>query len=160
MIHYVFPGTRYTDGKTVNVSWYDGDMRPPAAVQALLGATKLPGQGSVFIGTKGVHAAAAHRPCRCCLPEEQFHDYAMPSFETQNHYHQFVEAVLGNGKTSAGFDYAGPLTEAVLLGPLATRFPNTTLEWNSAKLRFKNSREADRFVRRQYRDGWRVKGLS
>jgi hypothetical protein len=94
------------------------------------------------------------------LPEDRFRDFAMPSFETQNHYHQFVDAVLGSGKTSAGFDYAGPLTEAVLLGPLATRFPNTTLEWNSAKLRFKNSPEADRFVRRQYRDGWRVKGLS
>ncbi len=159
VIHYAFPGTPYTEGKTVNVTWYDGDARPPAAVQALLGSTKLPGQGSVFIGTKGV-MLLPHVGLPVLLPEDQFRDFAMPSFETQNHYHQFVEAVLGNGKTSAGFDYAGPLTEAVLLGPLATRFPNITLEWNSAKLRFTNSREADRFVRRQYRDGWRVKGLS
>jgi len=47
----------------------------------------------------------------------------------------------------------------VLLGPLATRFPNTTLEWNAAKMKFDNS-EANRYVRRVYRKGWEVKGLS
>jgi len=67
--------------------------------------------------------------------------------------------VLGNGKTSAGFDYAGPLTEAVLLGPLATRFPQTTLQWNGAKAKFTNSVEANNFLRRKYRDGWQVAGL-
>ena len=44
-----------------------------------------------------------------------------------------MDAVLGNGKTTTSFDYSGPLTESVLLGPLATRFPKTTLEWNSRR---------------------------
>ena len=53
MIHYVFPGTRYTEGKTVSVTWYDGDQRPPQEVQALAGvAENCRGQGSIFIGTK------------------------------------------------------------------------------------------------------------
>ena len=93
------------------------------------------------------------------LPEAEFKDFPMPPLETVNHYHQFVEAVMGNGKTTTSFDYAGPLTEAVLLGPLATRFPKTTLEWNSAKLKFTNSPEANQHVRTKYRDGWMVKGL-
>jgi hypothetical protein len=84
----------------------------------------------------------------------------MPRHESVNHYYQFVEAVMGNGKTTTSFDYAGPLTEAVLLGPLATRFPKTTLEWNSAKLKFSNSPEANHHVRTRYREGWKVKGLS
>jgi hypothetical protein len=63
-------------------------------------------------------------------------------------------------RTSTTFDYAGPLTEAVLLGPLATRFPGTTLEWDARKLKFRNSKEATAFVRREYRAGWKVKGLS
>jgi hypothetical protein len=82
----------------------------------------------------------------------------MPQMETVNHYHQFVEAVMGNGKTTTSFDYSGPLTEAVLLGPLSTRFPKTTLEWNSAKLKF-DSAEANQHVRTKYRDAWAVKGL-
>ena len=68
--------------------------------------------------------------------------------------------MLGNGKTSCGFDYSGPLTEAVLLGPLATRFPKTTLEWSAAKMKFHNSAEANQYVRTSYRAGWKVKGLA
>ena len=93
------------------------------------------------------------------LPEAQFKDFPMPPFERDNHYFQFVDAVLGKGKASASFDYAGPLSESVLLGPVATRFPQTTLEWNAAHLKFKNSPEASAFVRRTYRKGWEVKGL-
>ena len=83
----------------------------------------------------------------------------MPQEEPVNHYFQFVDAVMGNGKASAPFEYSGPLTESVLLGPLATRFPNTTLEWNAEKMKFRNSAEADGYLRRRYRSGWGVKGL-
>ena len=159
VIHYVFPATPLTDGKTLTVTWYDGEARPPREVQALLGTVKMPAQGSIFIGTKGV-MLLPHVGMPVLLPEEQFRDFRMPELESQNHYHQFAEAVLGNGKTSAGFEYSGPLTEAVLLGPLASHFPQTTLEWNAAKLRIRDAREGDRWVRRRYRDGWHVRGLS
>ena len=43
-----------------------------------------------------------------------------------------------------------------LLGCLATRFPKTTLEWDSANLKVGNVSEANEFVRRRYRKGWEV----
>ncbi|MCX6626105.1 MAG: Gfo/Idh/MocA family oxidoreductase, partial [Candidatus Solibacter sp.] len=46
VIHYVFPGTSVTEGKTVPITWYDGDARPPQEIQALAGSRRLPGQGS------------------------------------------------------------------------------------------------------------------
>ncbi|HEY2012630.1 MAG TPA: Gfo/Idh/MocA family oxidoreductase [Bryobacteraceae bacterium] len=159
VIHYVYPGTAHTEGKTVNITWYDGDERPPKEVLDLLGTRAAPGQGSIFIGTKGV-MLLPHIAMPVLLPAEQFKDFAMPQTETADHYHQFVDAVLGKGKASAAFDYSGPLTESVLLGPVATRFPQTTLEWNSAKMKFTNSAEAGKYIRRQYRAGWSVKGLS
>jgi predicted dehydrogenase len=158
VIHYVFPATKFTEGKTVPITWYDGDARPPQDVQALAGARKLPGQGSLFIGTKGL-MLLPHVGMPVLLPEDQYRGYEMPALEVVSHYNQFVDAVLGNGKTTAGFDYSGPLTEAVLLGPLATRIPKTTLAWNSAKLNFTNSPEANRYIRTSYRDSWKVKGL-
>ena len=94
------------------------------------------------------------------LPEADFQGYQIPALEPQNHYFQFAEAVLGKKKTTTQFDYSGPLTESVLLGPLATHFPQTTLEWNAAKMKFTNSSEATSLVRRSYRAGWQVKGLS
>ena len=154
----VFPATPYTEGPTLPLTWYDGDARPPEDIQALAGARKLPGQGSLFIGTKGA-LLLPHIAMPILLPEAQFHDFPMPTLEVVSHYDQFTNAVLGTGKTSAGFDYSGPLTEAVLLGPLATRIPKTTLAWNSPKMRFTNSPEANRYIGTSYRAGWKVKGL-
>ncbi len=158
VIHYIFPGTRVTEGETVKVVWYDGDQRPPAEIKALIGEEKLPSQGSIFIGTKGV-MVLPHVAKPILLPHAQFADFKMPELPPQNHWTQFAEACRGNGKTSASFDYAGPLTEAVLLGGVATRFPKTTLDWDAAKLKFTNVSDANQFVRRTYRKGWEVKGL-
>jgi predicted dehydrogenase len=159
IIHYVFPGTDVTEGKTVAVTWYDGDEKPPQDIQKLIAPKQLPQQGSILIGTKGV-MLLPHTAMPVLLPEADYRDYKVPQIEPINHYFQFVDTVRGNAKTTCSFDYSGPLTEAVLLGPLATRFPKTTLEWNSAKMKFTNSPEATRHVRRQYRAGWHVKGLS
>jgi predicted dehydrogenase len=158
IIKYVFKSTPFTETE-LSISWYDGDEKPPAAIQALLGSVKLPGQGSIFIGTKGA-MLLPHLAMPTLLPKEQYEGFAIPKIDTDDHYHQFVNTILGKAKTSAPFDYSGPLTEAVLLGPLATRFPKTTLLWDSARMKFANSAEASACVRRQYRAGWKIKGLS
>ncbi len=158
VIHYVFPGTTYTEGKTVAVTWYDGDAKPPQEILALLGAEKMPDQGSIFVGTKGV-LVLPHVDKPILLPVEQFKDYPMPQVAGNDHWAQFVDACLGKGKTAANFGYAGPLTEAVLLGSVATRFPSTTLEWDGPAVRFTNVVDANRFLRRSYRPGWEVRGL-
>ncbi len=157
-VRYVFPGTQFTDGKTVAVIWYDGDERPPQSVQALIEGARLPGQGSIFIGTKGV-MMLPHIAFPSFFPAADFGGFKLPELTANNHYHQWVDAIQGKGQTSAGFDYSGPLSETVLLGSLATRFPNTTLEWDSRKLRFRNEKAANAFLKRKYRDGWKVKGL-
>ncbi|WCJ61001.1 Gfo/Idh/MocA family oxidoreductase [Fontisphaera persica] len=156
-ILYVFPGTRFTEGKTVNVTWYDGDQRPPRDIQALL-PRNLPDQGSIFIGTKGI-MLLPHIAKPELYPDAAFRDFVYPKLDRVDHYHSFVDACLGRGQTSAGFDYSGPLTEAVLLGGVATRFPQTTLKWNAERLSF-DLKNATALVRRAYRKGWEVKGLS
>jgi predicted dehydrogenase len=159
IVHYVFPGTKYTAGKTVAVTWYDGDQRPPKEVQALLGKQGMPDQGSIFLGEGGI-MLLPHVTQPILLPEEKFKDHPWPKLEISDHWHQFVEAVRGNGQTSAGFDYSGPLTEAVLLGGVASRFPKQTLEWDAAGLKFTNVSDANQYIRRTYRKGWEVPGLS
>jgi hypothetical protein len=156
-VRYVFPGTDYT-ASTLTLHWYDGDRRPPEEIKALIGDRPLQDQGSVYIGSAGVlYAPYIARPV--LLPAEKFHDYSLPEPGGENHYLQFVEACRGNGKTSTPFSYSGPLTESVLLGCLATRFPGTTLEWDAAKLHLTGAPNADAFVRRRYRAGWEVEEL-
>jgi hypothetical protein len=158
IVKYTFPGTQYTDGKTVNVTWYDGDERPPQEILALIENAKVPDQGSIIIGTKGV-MLVPHVAFPALFPAASFRDFKLPEVTKNDHYHQFVDAILGKGPTSTPFTYSGPLSETVLLGSLATRFPRTTLEWNSAKLQFRNEKQANQFLKRPYRNGWKVKGL-
>ena len=80
----------------------------------------------------------------------------MPKVAGASHYHAWVDAVLAGTPTTDGFDYAGPLTEAVQLGNVATRFPGVTLEWDAAALRFPNKPEAERLLTKTYRDGWNI----
>jgi hypothetical protein len=40
------------------------------------------------------------------------------------------------------------------MGNLAVRYPNRRLLWNGEKMQVTNDKEADAYVRRQYRDGW------
>ncbi len=158
-VHYVFPGTAHTANATLELTWYDGDQRLPSEVLALIQGEPLPGTGSVFIGTQGV-MLLPHVARPRLLPEDRFADVVLPAVEDGNHYTQFLEAVRGNGSTSAGFDYSGPLTEAVLLGGVASRFPQTTLTWDSKACTVKNLRAANDLLRRRYREGWAVKGLA
>lgn len=159
IIHYEFPATQYTEGPTVKLTWYDGDARPPQEVLALLEDQPRPGNGSIFIGTKGV-MVLPHIAVPFLLPKAQFADYQMPKVTGASHNDQFIDAVLGKTATSTPFDYSGLLTETVLLGTVSTLYRNTTLEWDGTGLQFNNHPEANSRVRRTYRQGWEVAGLS
>ncbi len=159
VIHYNFPGNAMTAGKEIQGTWMDGEKRPDVALSPHLPkGHELPPSGSMIIGQEGTliipHVGPPH-----IYPLEKFKDYPTPKLEPKNHYHEFVEAALGNGKAGANFDFAGPLAETVLLGNVANRFPGKTLEWNAEKLKFANDREATEYLQRRYRKGWHVRGL-
>lgn len=163
IVEYEFPGTRFTTDKLV-WKWYDGAFAPPSKEDLHPGFQapqdlKLPGQGSLFIGEGGV-LLLPHVSEAVLFPEAKFADYKRPMVENQNHYHQWVDACLGVGKTSASFAYGGPLTEALLLGVVGNRFPETKLLWDPEKLEITNSSDASRLLKRTYRKAFEVEGLS
>ncbi len=48
----------------------------------------------------------------------------------------------------------------MLLGTVATHFPEARLLWDAKELRFTNNNEANTYLRRPYRAGWEVEGLA
>jgi predicted dehydrogenase len=170
-IHYEFPGTEYTAGKTLMLHWHDGRRPKDGSVSGESIANKpaeslvpldkdqhLPEEGSIFIGESG-SILLPHVGGPQLLPREKFLDYKRPKLAGHDHYVQWVKACLGQDKASAGFDFSGPLTETVLLGVLAARFPGKKLEWDAANLRVTNLPEANEHVRVAYRKGWEMEGL-
>ncbi len=159
IVHYEFAGTEYTAGSVLPMTWYDGGRKPDAALAPLPAGQELPENGALFIGEKGV-MLLPHEGGARLLPEGDFRGVKRPQVPPGDHWAQWVEACLGRGEPSAAFDFAAPLTEAVLLGTLSARFPGRRLAWDSMRLKVSGDAAATGFVRRAYRPGWEVEGLA
>ena len=151
-----FPGTNGRPDKTLPITWYDGGRQPDLALAQMPADKKLPGAGSLLIGEGGM-LIIPHVAMPQLYPQEKFGDLRDPKVAGSSHYHAWVDAALGGAKTTDNFDYAGPLTEAVQLGNVATRCPGVKLEWDAAALRIPNHPAADKLLTKQYRDGWKIK---
>ncbi|HOH42765.1 MAG TPA: gfo/Idh/MocA family oxidoreductase, partial [Candidatus Hydrogenedentes bacterium] len=157
--NYLFNGSDLTVGKTIEAVWMDGGKMPEKSVSPHLSeAYQLPKSGSLLIGEEGSLVIPHVGPPKL-FPEEKFANYPAPELEPMNHYHDFVEAALGNRTAGAHFGFSGPMTEAVLLANIANRFIGEKLEWDAGALKFTNNKKANRYVKRRYRTGWHVKGL-
>jgi len=150
VVHYEFAGSPMTAGKTVAATWYDGGLKPPTDLTKICTDHDLPGTGSLIIGEDGM-MILPHWDKPWLYPKEKFAAYELPPLENLDHYGTFINACLGQGRTTAGFDYAGPLAETALLGNIANRMHGKVLKWDAAALKFTNSRKATRMLRRKYR---------
>ena len=157
-VKVTYPGTEYTAGPRVDVWWYDGGEMPPDSIREQVGA-RLPQQGSVVVGTEGLIVLPHMSAEAFVLPESKMAALPQIDLPDRNHYHEFVDVVLGGGRQacSASFDYAGPLTESVLIGNVAARYPGETLAFDARSLSFPAKPDANRYLAREYRQGWRVK---
>lgn len=132
------------------------------------GENELPEQGAMFVGEKGrlllPHFMQLPKKIRkgkyVDISEEiskvsEEHNLGEPirnyGTEGPKHYHQFVDACLGKGATTAPFDYAARLTETILLGTIAGRFPGETLHWDAETAQFKEEK-ANKYLAGDYRD--------
>jgi predicted dehydrogenase len=165
-VTYTFPGTKYT-AETLTWVWSDGPGAPSSNKELKLpNKDKLPLQGAMFIGEKGRLLLPHFMELPKLIVDGAYQEIEVSKYDpngslgtTQNdyerdapkHYHQFVDACLGKDQVSAPFSYAARLTETILLGVIAGRFPNKTLHWDSEKALFKEE-EANVFLSGSYRD--------
>jgi hypothetical protein len=149
VVSYKFPGTKYTK-KTLKWIWYDGPGAPTQHKDLILpGDEKLPEQGAMFIGEKG-NLLLPHWDYPKLIVDGKYEEIDFPELGINDHYHQFVDACLGEVECSAPFSYASRLTEAILLGVIANRFPNKTLHWDARSARF-DEEDANLLLDSEYR---------
>lgn len=154
-ITWLFPGNPATDGKDWELEWFDGEYYPPKEIRALYSLEDYPPESLMVTGSEGALLyGLGSTPM--LFPEAKFKDVGRPKFENRNHYHHFAEACLGGELCESHFGQTGPMTEAILLGTVAIRTPGKKLEWEAAAMKFPNAPEAEKLLRRTYRDGWHV----
>jgi predicted dehydrogenase len=141
-------------GEPVELTWYDGGLKPPRPAELEEGRA-LPSNGGLYLGDAGV-ILAQHGGDARLLPESKMASYRAPTPTLprgETNYEEFVRACRGGAAPLSNFSYAGPLTEMVLLG-LAAIEAGKALEWDSEKFEIANVPEANRLLHREYRDGW------
>ncbi len=142
----------------VTVTWYDGENRPPRPPE-LESGRELPGEGGLYYGQTGM-ILCPHMGGPRLIPEAKMKGFKAPEpflprarGGASDHYQQWIRACKGGPKPLSNFDYAGPMSEAVLLGNVAAR-AGQKLEWDGAAMKVTNLPEANQWLRRQYREGW------
>ena len=170
----------------IEMTWSDGGIRPahPAIVPAdhdIGGANSA--NGVLIIGDKGLISTNINDSSPL-TPKLYLNDgtvEAPPEVKGDEpeygHARKWVDACkAGFGskehkELTSSFDYAGPMTETVLMGNLAIRsfllrkekangqadyYGRKKLLWDGDKMRITNLEEANQFVTRTYRKGWNV----
>ncbi len=176
IIHLKFPRT---DGKgDIKLTWMDGGLRPERPEE--LGANEDIGDlsnGYIFEGTKG-KLIGNYASAPILLPTSRKEEAdAVPKIlkrVPEGHYVDWVNGCMQGYKKadlSSPFEYAGPFTEAVLMGNLAIRaymhqekdsegrtiYPGRKkLLWDAKNMKITNFDLANEFVMRDYRSGWSI----
>ena len=144
------------DMPACTLTWYQGQEKPPALKDGRVDEKKWK-SGVLFVGDKGLLVSdyGKHQ----LLPEDKFKDFKRPDPtipKSIGHHAEWINAAKTDLKTTCNFGYSGPLTEANHLASIAYRL-GKKLEWDPVNLKCPNAPEADRLLKRAYRQGWELK---
>lgn len=146
IVTYDFPARE--DMPPVRVVWYDGGLRPPCPVG--LNPDDWPDEGTLYVGDEGQMLGA-----EVLTPGLKARAEAVPkSLQRRGGtWVEWFEACQGGEPAGCNFDWAGPLTNFVLLGNIALR-TGKTLHWDADQRRFNNADDANALLGEPYRSGW------
>ena len=135
-------------------TWYQGTEKPK-----IWRDKKIPqwGDATLFIGEKGMVISDYGR--HALLPEDKFKNFERPKpwiEPSPGQMAEWIRACKGEGPEAlCNFAYAGPLTEANHLGNVAYR-AQKKLEWDAKNMKIPNAPEAEKYLGRTYRKGWKL----
>jgi hypothetical protein len=153
------------DGRgPLSLTWYDGGDKlsdNKRSFKELLYGDKVAQSGLLLVGEKGsFFSQNDYGSEHVLLPREKFKDCEKPRPtlpRSPGHFTEWVEAIKAGDPTRAmsNFDYAGRLTETVLLGVVALK-AGSRIEWDAAPMKARNCPDADQYIRRDYRNGYTI----
>jgi predicted dehydrogenase len=149
----------------VTLYWHDGGNLPApekfgGEIPTREGENKPTQNGALFIGDKGLLLDDYDKGGPTLLPRAKMAEFVRPEKtlpRSKGHHEEWIEACKGGPK--AGSDFVAKscaLTEMVLIGHLAARIgTGKKIEWDAATGRAKNLPEADPYINKSYRPGWK-----
>jgi predicted dehydrogenase len=148
IVTYDFPARE--DMAPVRLVWYDGGLKPPCPPE--LGGRSLPGSGELYVGDDakmlGTEILPAERAKKSAdIPKN------LP--RRSGTWGEWMEACQGGETAGCHFEWAGLLTEFVLLGNIAMR-TGKSLDWDGENMKITNNKDANKYVCEPYHNGWKL----
>lgn len=162
-----YPGSLPRSGV---ITWEFGarGKKPPVTMRYYLGADiefpwpkhleknrKPITSGSVMVGENASIMAGSHSQGARIIPEAVMKETPRPPEKAyrckgRSHFDNWTLAIKGEDKIMSPFEYAGPLSEIIVLGDIALLHPGKTLLWDSKNMKITNEEAADKslFMRR------------
>lgn len=153
------------DMPPVKFVWYEGhhDGKKNLPPKELLHGETPPGSGSLIVGAKGIlYSPDDYGAAFKLLPAKNFEGYQKPPQTLPRNgrgdlgmKEEWVRAIMENKPEIAysNFDFAGLLTETILLGNVAMR-AGKKLDWDGENMKFTNASDAEKYLHFEYRKGW------
>ncbi len=141
----------------LTLTWYDGGLMPQRPAEFEEGRKFGEADDNLFIGDKG--KMLGYR----LIPESRQKEYGKPPQKiarSPGHHKEWINACKGGAPARSNFDWAGPLTEVILLGNIALKMERQLYEkglklhYDGPKMEVTNLPEANKYIRDQYREGW------
>ncbi len=155
VIDFEFPANDWRPA--VKFTWMDGGKRPDPEV--LDGDT--PGRsGCVVIGSKGkLYSGNDYGGIDKLYGDIDDSDEGLKYDESPGHFQEWVDAIRGGKPARSNFiDYAGGLTETILLGNLAVLVAadgeGERVEWDAENMKVKNISGLEQIVKPEYPKGY------
>ncbi|HYW42640.1 MAG TPA: Gfo/Idh/MocA family oxidoreductase [Bryobacteraceae bacterium] len=155
-----------------------GPGAPGAGAGAPPGAGRQGGRGPggpqgsgynlIFVGSKGYMGTSGRGEGVGLLPGSKWAEYKLPNAYLQRspgastgdnhaaHCRDWVRACKGGAPSCSNFSIAGPYTEWLVLGAVATHYDGK-LMWDAAKMEFTNNKDASKWIKPAFRKGWEIK---
>jgi Oxidoreductase family, NAD-binding Rossmann fold/Oxidoreductase family, C-terminal alpha/beta domain len=155
----------------IKLYWYDGGMRPYTPDELLEDGKSIPATGSLFVGDKGMilndeiipaKKMRAYRTSKGIPEPQREQGRRRRGFATEN---EWLAAFKGGPASQGNFLNAANCSETIALAGAAIRYSRKifnenhcapALLWDAESMKFTNIADANQYLTREYRDGWKL----
>jgi predicted dehydrogenase len=162
-----------SNGGPLDIFWYDGGIKPPAPEELMAENRELAEEGMMFVGDQGKILCGFRGDNPQLIPEAKMRSYQAGSKvsdpaagqasasdrqrrDRSGREASWIKAFKGGPPSYGDFLLAGPICDAVNLAAVSLRLGGRRLLWDSASARITNLPEANKFLTREYRQGWKL----
>jgi predicted dehydrogenase len=148
------------DMPAIDLFWYDGGMKPRLPKELEAHNVEMDQEGILFVGDQGTIMAGFHGEKPRLFTNGQNKLLAMDESSSQDtgrgeRHSAWLAACRGGDPSPGSFLNAATITDTVNLGTVALRAGKKVL-FDSEKMKITNDSEADKYLYREYREGWEL----